>query len=76
MKKILVGGFLSLIGSIWTLAIAIIAGNNLVSSWTNPPGRFLTTVSEMELIFVFGLSIFLVIVGILIMVIEFFKKDK
>ena len=46
MKKTIIGGFLSLIGSIWTLAILIAAGNNLVSSLTTPPGRLLSTAPE------------------------------
>ena len=39
MKRALIGGFLSLIGSIWSLAIVFIAGNNLVSSWDTQLGR-------------------------------------
>lgn len=76
MKKAVIGGFLSLIGSIWTLAVVFISANNLVNGWQTPPGRFLSTVSELGLTFIFVISILLVIVGILIMVMEFFKKDK
>jgi hypothetical protein len=35
MKKVLIGGFLSLIGTIWGLAIIVFVGNNLTSSWEN-----------------------------------------
>ena len=45
MKRALIGGFISLLGTIWGLAIAVAASNNLVSGWTTPPGRFLSTVS-------------------------------
>ena len=76
MKRAVIGGFLSLIGSIWALAVVFIAGNNLVDGWSTPPGRFLTTISELGLTFLFALSILLVIVGILIMVIEFFRMEK
>ena len=76
MKKIFVGGFLSLIGSIWALAIIFLAGNNLITAWVTPPGRFLCTVDELGLIIVFALSIILVILGILIMTVELFRKDK
>ena len=76
MKKAVIGGFLALIGSIWTLAVVLISANNLVNGWYTPPGRFLSTVSELGLTFLFVISILLVIVGILIMVMEFFKKDK
>ena len=76
MKKVLIGGFLSLIGSIWALAVVFIAGNNLVSAWPTPPGRFLTTVAELNLTFVFILSIALVISGICIMAVEYFKNEQ
>ena len=76
MKRVVIGAFLSLIGSIWTLAVVFIAGNNLVSAWSTPPGRLLTTISELGLTFLFAISILLVIVGILIMIVEFFRKEK
>ena len=76
MKKVLIGGFISLIGSIWALAIIFIAGKNLVSGWSTPPGRFLTTVMKMDLMFPFILSVVLVIIGMMIMVVEFFRKEK
>ena len=76
MKRAVIGGFLSLIGSIWTLAVVFIAGNNLVDGWSTPPGRFLTTITELGLTFLFAISVLLVIVGILIMIVEFFRKDE
>ncbi|MCI5847504.1 MAG: hypothetical protein MRZ98_07655 [Clostridiales bacterium] len=76
MKRTIIGGFLSIIGSVWTLAIAFMAANNLVSGWTTPPGRFLTTVLEMGLTFMFALGVLFVVVGIAIMAIEFSRKDS
>lgn len=76
MKNVLIGGFMSLLGSIWALAVIFIAGNNLVSSWSTPPGRFLATVLELDLMIIFALSIIFVILGICIMVIEFFRKEQ
>lgn len=76
MKRVLIGGFLSLIGTIWTLAVVFIAGNNLVSEWYTPPGRFLTSVMEMDLLFVFILSVVLTISGIIMMIVELFRKEK
>ena len=76
MKRTIIGGFLSIIGSVWTLAITFMAANNLVSGWTTPPGRFLTTVLEMGLTFLFALGVLFVVVGIAIMAIEFFRKDS
>lgn len=76
MKKVLIGGFLSLIGTIWSLAIIIFAGNNLASSWYTPPGRFLTTVIEtgMMVPLIFAFVVFLI--GIVMMGVEHSKKDE
>ena len=76
MKKVLIGGFVSLLGSIWSLAIIFITGNNLVSSWHTPPGRFITTVLELDLMLIFVLSIVFVLGGLVIMGIELFRKEK
>ena len=78
MKRALIGGFLSLIGSIWSLAIVIIAGNNLnlVLSWNPNIGRLLSTVIEMDLIFLFILSVVFIVLGITLMVVELFRKEK
>ena len=76
MKRALIGGFISLLGTIWGLAIALAASNNLVSSWTTPPGRFLTTVAEMGFVPLFAAAIILIVLGLVIMAIEYFKKDE
>lgn len=76
MKRALIGGFISLIGSIWTLAIILLASNNLTDSWSTPPGRLLTTISELNMTFLFVISIVFVVLGIVIMLIEYFKKDN
>lgn len=76
MKRALIGGFISLLGTIWGLAIALAASNNLVSGWTTPPGRFLTTVSQMGFVPLLAAAIILIVLGLAIMAIEYFKKDK
>ena len=75
MKKVLIGGFTSLIGTIWCLAVMLFVGNNLVSGWSTPPGRFLTTVIETGMTFplIFACALFLG--GLLIMGIAYFKKE-
>ena len=76
MKRALIGGFISLLGTIWGLAIAVAASNNLVSSWASPPGRFLTTVAEMGFVPLFAAAIIFIVLGLVIMAIEYFKKDE
>lgn len=76
MKRVLIGGFISLIGSIWALAIVFIAGNNLVSSWPTRLGRFWGTVVEMGLLPIFVPSVIFVIAGVVIMAVELFRKEQ
>ena len=57
-------------------AIAVAASNNLVSGWTTPPGRFLTTVSQMGFVPLFAMAIVLIVLGLVIMAIEYFKKGE
>lgn len=75
MKKVLIGGFLSLIGTIWSLAVIIFAGNNLASSWQTPPGRFFTTIMETGMLTPITIAFVIFLCGILIMGVEYFKKD-
>ena len=76
MKRALIGGFLSLIGSIWSLAIVFIAGNNLVTSWDPELGRFWSTVIKMDLMFLFILAVAFVVLGMVLMAVELFRKEK
>lgn len=76
MKRVLAGGFLSLIGTIWSLAIIICAGNNLTTGWATPPGRFLTTVIELGLVVPLFISVTITFLGIIAMLIESFLKDR
>lgn len=74
MKRALIGGFFSLIGSIWSLAIVFIAGNNPVTA--SERGRFWTTVIEMDLAFLFILAVVFALLGVVLMTIELFRKEK
>lgn len=76
MKRVIIGGFISLIGSIWTLAVIISANNYIISGWSTPPGKLLTQIAEADLVLWFGISIAMVILGIILMVVEYFKKDS
>lgn len=74
MKRALIGGFVSLIGSIWSLAIVFMAGNNLVDSWDPEIGRLWSTVIEMDLMLLFVLAVVFVVLGVVLMAIELFRK--
>lgn len=74
MKRALIGGFLSLLGTIWGLAVLVAASTNLVTSW-GEYGRLMTTVIEMGLTFPLILSAAFVLLGLAIMAVEYFRKD-
>lgn len=76
MKKVLIGGFLSLVGMLGVIAVYVVGVTNLVSSWNTPPGRFLSTVSEFGMTALFALSWFILVAGIVVMAIEFFRKES
>lgn len=76
MKRVLIGGFLMLIGTIWGLAICIFCGMNLTDAWPTPPGRFLTTVSETGMTLPFVLAIVFIVLEFAIFVKEYFTKDE
>ncbi len=60
----------------WAMAISFIASNDLVTSWDTQLGRFFATVIEKDLMFLFVLSVVFIILGIVLMAIELFRKEK
>lgn len=76
MKKAIIGGVLSLIGTIWEIAIILFVENNLVSSWSTPSVRFFETISETGMILPMIIATVLFLGGLLIMKIEYFRKEK
>ena len=78
MKRSLIGGFLSLLGTIWGLPVWLSAANNLdeTDHWFTPPGIFLTTVANMGLTVPLVLAVLLFVLGLVILAVEFFRKDS
>ena len=78
MKKVLIGGFLSLIGSIWCLVGFLAAAANVqtVTEWSTPPGRFGTSMLECHMVWPVVLGGLLLLLGLAIMGIEYFRKEK
>ena len=76
MKKIVAGGFLSLVGSICALAILVSASNSLVNEWVTETGRLMSTVIEMKMMCPLILSVICIAFGIIMMLVESFRRDK
>lgn len=75
MKKVIIGGFLSLIGALGEMAVFITAANNMVSAWCTPPGRFLCTVLEIGMSPVLVCASLILAIGLIILGIEYFRKE-
>ena len=75
MKRAVIGGFLALLGTIWGIGIMLCASGNLVSGWSTPPGRLLTTVAQMGMNFPLVMAGIFLVLGLAIMGVEFFRKD-
>lgn len=75
MKRAIIGGFTSLVGSILLMAFSISATSMFDSGWSTPPGKFLTAIEKANVSFGFWLSVVLIVLGGAIMVYEFRKKD-
>lgn len=75
MKKVMIGSIILFVGAIWITTILYFAVTHSVSSYFTPPGRLLSTVIFYDLVIPFYLSIIFLIVGIVILGLEYFKKE-
>ena len=76
MKRVIVGGFLSLIGALGCLAVFITVANNMVPGYSFPPGPFWETVAILRMIPLLVVSSIVLALGLIIMVFELFKKEE
>ena len=76
MKKTIIGAVLSLVGSLWSIAILLVAGNNLPDNWYTDLGKFWSNVINLKLMFPFVLSVIIAVFGIIVLMIELFRKEQ
>ncbi len=67
----IIGGFFMLIGTLQMLGINEVVSSNLASGWSTPPGRWMTTVLELDLQGLFALAVVLMLAGLLILTVEY-----
>ena len=75
MKKVIIGGFLAVISSIWAIIIGAYVQLNLASSWSGS-SRFWSSASQLGVIVPLIISLIILTLSIIIMCIEYFRKDK
>lgn len=74
MKRAIIGGFVSLIGSVLPAAFSISAAGMMTNGWSTPPGKFLTAIAEADVSSGFRVSFMLIVLDCVIMAVEFFRK--
>jgi len=74
LKKVIIGGFLAVVSSIWAIAIGTYVQFNLVSEWYG--SRFWSSASQLGVILPLIISLIILALGIVIMCIEYFRKDR
>ncbi|PHV72079.1 peptidase M50 [Sporanaerobium hydrogeniformans] len=75
MKRAVIGGFLGLIGTLGDIGVFIMVSNNLVGTWQTPPGRFFSTLMQLEIWPLLAFSTIILWVGLIIMGVEYFRKE-
>lgn len=76
MKRTVISGIISFIGSLWFIGIMTVAANNQIHSWPVQLGRFWGTVHEMGLIPLASIGGLVTLLGIVFLVIEYFRKEN
>ncbi|MCM1128035.1 MAG: hypothetical protein NC429_16395 [Lachnospiraceae bacterium] len=74
MKRVVIGGFLAVVSSVWAIAIGAYVQFNLASDWSG--SRFWSSASQLGVIVPLVISLIILALGIVIMCIEYFRKDR
>lgn len=74
MKRVIIGGFLAVISSIWAIVIGAYVQFNLAPSWSGS-SRFWSYASQLGVIVPLIISLIILALSIIIMCIEYFRKD-
>ena len=74
MRHVLAGGFMSLMGCIWTAVLLRIADNYAINGWATPPGKLGTQLLESGLMPWVIVALIWTGLGVILMGIGLFKK--
>lgn len=77
LKRTVIGGVLSLLGTIWGLAALLVGAAYIenVSEWPTAQGRYVTAIIQSGMMLPLAIGCGLLLLGLLIMGIEYFKKE-
>ena len=74
MKKVIIGGFLAIVSSIWAITIGAYVQFNLASEWYG--SRFWSSASQLGVTIPLVISLIGLALGVVIMCVEYFQKDR
>ena len=57
------------------MAFSISAAGMMETGWSTPPGKFLSAIAAADVSFGFWVSVVLIVLGGVILVFEFFRKE-
>ncbi len=64
-----------MIGSIMMMTFSISESSMMTTGWSTPPGKFLSAIAEADVSFAFWASIIFIVLGCVILTIEYLKKE-
>ena len=76
MKRTVIGIFLALLGSIWAFVILFIASSNIVNQWYTDYGKLFSVVLDFKQMFPFVLSAIVTVSGLVLLLVEYFRREK
>lgn len=74
MKKVLIGSVLTLVSSLWAIAISVYVQLNLVMDWYG--SRFWVSAKELGVAIPLAASLMALTLGLVILGVEYFRKEK
>lgn len=74
MKKVLIGSVLTLVSSLWAIAIGVYVQLNLVMDWYG--SRFWASAKELGVAIPLAASLMALTLGLVILGVEYFRKEK
>lgn len=74
MKRVVIGGLLALLGSLWALALGAYVQLNLAQEWYG--SRFWSTASQNGVVAPLILSLVALALGVAMMLVEYFRRDQ
>lgn len=74
MKRTIIGGFLSIVSSLWAINLCAYVHENLVSEWFE--SRFWESAAQLGVLAPLIVSLCVLALSVVILCVEYFRKDQ